>query len=403
MMKLLKNELETLKVLYFNRNATKSEISEQTRLSNFLVSTAVDSLLKKGLVEESGDIPSRRGRPSSKYRIKPDSGYFLGVSADINSIIIVLVDSLGRLLEEGEYSFEYESESRNIDGFIERLIGKIDDFMKANVSDIGRLRMIGMGIPGIVDTEKGIWLRGLRIPGVSNINIKELLQEKYGIEVIIEDVARTVTYYASTAGSGRGIDNFVIIHLGYGVGGGVFVNGEIYKGSHGFAGEIGHMIVEPDGYRCHCGNIGCLETVASVDGILHHLNDRKGEIIVSTMHSHDFHDKRFEKLDDVLEAAGNGDNLTRKVLFDIGLMIGDAVSNIILFFNPKAILITGPNSVLKDYIEGAIWQRVRNRVISEFLADFKLEFCNYSSDNESYGAALLARETYWRQEILKLS
>jgi len=405
-MNLLKNEIETLKVLFLHDNATKSEIAEKSRLSTFVVSTAIESLIKKGLVEVSKETLSKRGRPSNLYQIRLESGYFLGISADINSFNVVLIDTSNKVLGEKVYptcSIEVSEKEnkKKIDNFIEKLLFAIDDFIGNNSIYVDSIHTIGLGIPGIIDTEKGIWLRGLRVPGIEDINIRKIIKDKYKKNVVIEDVARTVTYYEKAVGNGRNTTNFILLHMGFGVGGGIVINNELYRGSYGFAGEIGHMAVEPSGYRCHCGNVGCLETVASVDGILHHLNDRMNEVIVSKMHSHDFHLKEFKSLEEVLEAARKGDTFTRSVLSDIGTLIGDACSNLVLFFNPERIIISGPNLILADFLKDAIHQRIKNKVVSELLRKFELIFSRYSSNHEAYGAALVAKEVYWKK-ILRI-
>ncbi|NOY10128.1 MAG: ROK family protein [Spirochaetes bacterium] len=401
-MNLTRNEIETLKLLLRKEKATRRDIADETQLSPFVVSSVIEMLEKKGLVEVLEESQAKRGRPSNFYHINPDSGYFLGISADLTVINIILLNSINRTVSERQFPTGKGAgdSSENFNPFLYDILDSLKRFLQENQSNKKKIRAIGIGVPGIIDSDRGIWLRGLRIPGIKHINIRELIQDKYNIPVVIEDVARTVTYYEKSNGKGKGTKNFFLLHLGRGVGGGLVVNGEILKGYHGFAGEIGHIIVEPSGYRCHCGYVGCLETVASLDGILHRLNDKMREVVVSSMHSHDFHREEFQNLREVLEAAENGDKFTQSVLSGIGSFIGDACSNVLLLFNPRKIIITGPNAILADYLRDTIYQRIRERVFSEMLSNFELVFSNYSQDHEAYGAALFARDLYWQKEIL---
>lgn len=401
-MNLTRNEIEILKFLLRKGKATRRDIADEIQLSSFVVSSIVEILEKKDLIEALEESRVKRGRPSNFYHINPDSGYFLGISADLAVINIVLLDSINRTVNEKRFPTGIEADdfNENSNPFLNDILDALKRFLQEIKPDKKKIRAIGIGVPGIIDSDRGIWLRGLRIPGIKHINIRELIEDKYNIPVVIEDVARTVTYYEKNNGNGKGTKNFFLLHLGRGVGGGLVVNGEILRGCHGFAGEIGHIIVEPSGYRCHCGYVGCLETVASLDGILHRLNDKMREVVVSTIHSHDSHRKEFQNLREVLEAAENGDKFTQSVLSGIGSFIGDACSNVLLLFNPRKIIITGSNAILADYLRDTIYQRIKERVFSEMLSGFELIFSDYSQDHEAYGAALFARDLYWQKEIL---
>ena len=164
-MKLTKAEIETLKILYKKGEKSKSEIAKYTQLSTFVVSSTLERLKSKSFVKGTPGVSSKRGRPSSFYSLNPEAGYFLGISADIKSFNVILIDSLS----------------------------------------------------GIIDSDSGIWLRGLRISGIKNINIREIIQEKYRIPVFIDDVAATVTHYEKAIGQGKNVDNFFLIHLGFGL------------------------------------------------------------------------------------------------------------------------------------------------------------------------------------------
>ena len=402
-MKLTKAEIETLKILYKKGEKSKSEIAKYTQLSTFVVSSTLERLKSKSFVKGTPGVSSKRGRPSSFYSLNPEAGYFLGISADIKSFNVILIDSLSGIIKKENHSINipFVKSNNNLNIFLNKILFIIDDFIKNNSSFGRKIKAIGLGVPGIIDSDSGIWLRGLRISGIKNINIREIIQEKYRIPVFIDDVAATVTHYEKVIGRGKNVDNFFLIHLGFGLGGTIVINKEIYRGTHGFAGEIGHLIVEPSGYRCHCGNIGCLETVASMDGILRRFNDKMNELVVSKMHSHDFYKKQVKTLEDILILARKGDKFTHSVLYEIGSFLGDACSNVILFFNPEKIIISGPNVILADYLRDAINFRIKNRVISEMLSDFELIFSDYSQEYEAYGAALMASEIYWKKNILK--
>ncbi len=160
------------------------------------------------------------------------------------------------------------------------------------------------------------------------------------------------------------------------------------------AGEVGHLVVEEEGARCSCGNIGCLETVVSSGSILQRFRRRLSEGVISSLQNH--RDDNGLTLEVIRDAAAAGDRLASSTLFELGTMLGDAVSKIIKLYNPRTLLVGGPVAVLGEYFREPMWISVRQKVIPEMLVDLAVEITPSTPREEAIGAALLAERRFWK-------
>ncbi len=170
---------------------------------------------------------------------------------------------------------------------------------------------------------------------------------------------------------------------------------EPYHGSHGMAGEVGHLVVEEEGARCTCGNIGCLETVVSSSSILQRFRRRLSEGVISSLQNH--RDDNGLTLEVIRDAAAAGDRLATSTLFELGTLLGDAVSKIIKLYNPRTLLIGGPVGVLGEHLREPMWIKVRQKVIPEMLVDLTVEIAPRTARRRGRGGRRLAERRFWKE------
>ena len=196
---------------------------------------------------------------------------------------------------------------------------------------------IGFGVAGIIDRKNGIVIESPNIPSINGFRIKETFEKEFSLPVIVENDANTYAYAEKWVGTGKNIDNFIVLTLGTGLGGGIIYKGELFEG----AAEIGHMVVEPEGRFCTCGSFGCLESYASgravVDRGISSL-EKGGKSILK-----DYSDGNFYKItpEEVYKAALEGDSLSREVFREVGKYLGVGTANLVNIFSPEAIIIGG--------------------------------------------------------------
>ena len=251
----------------------------------------------------------------------------------------------------------------------------------------------GVAVPGMVDTERGVWLRGLQFPGVENIEIGATLEQDLHLPVIIEDPARCMAFLAVSKKGRSAAGDFVLLNLGRGVGASIVINGELYRGNHGLAGEVGHLVVDPGGSRCSCGNVGCLETVLSEPGIIRRFQQRIAEGVISILQRTDPAELTLEHIS---KAAQAGDRLAQTTLFELGGFLGDACAKLIHLYNPRTLVVGGNVGILGEYMREAAWQTIRQQVVPEMLVDLCMEFDGTECGGEALGAALIAQRWSWQ-------
>ena len=193
-------------------------------------------------------------------------------------------------------------------------------------------------------------------------------------------------------------NDIVYLYLGSGVGAGIIIGQEPFYGSHGMAGEVGHLVVEEDGARCLCGNIGCLETVVSSSSIVRRFQkgSRRSDLSLQECRGHSQ-----LTLEAIRDAATAGDRLAQSTLFELGTLLGDAVSKIIKLYNPRTLIIGGPVGVLGEHLREPIWIKVRQKVIPEMLVDFDMQITASGAIEEAVGAAYLAERRFWKHATEK--
>ncbi len=394
-MHLSSKEVLLLQALHFLDSPTRNGIARYTGLSAVSVTSLLNRLLDAGAIQKVGKANSRGGRPSALYKVSPDFGFTVGVSVESSALRIIAIDSGMEILEEREHALALSSQPENHLTEIVRQVGTEVERLLADPGLLGR-RLLALGIapPGMVDTAKGLWLHGMRVSGIAHIDLPDLLGRSLSVPVVAEDPARCIAWRERARAGGSAAEPMVLLYLGDGVGAGIMIDGGLYRGVNGLAGEIGHLHVAEDGDRCPCGNVGCLEMVVSEPAILRRFRRRLGEGVISTL-------QRFavEGLDlaRILEAAGADDKLARTTLYELGLVVGDACATLVELYNPRTLLVGGPVSGLWEFLREPVSLRVRQRVIPEMLGDLRLDRAPYAPRDEALGAAMIAERHFWER------
>ena len=244
----------------------------------------------------------------------------------------------------------------------------------------------------MVDTARGVWLHGLQVSGIAHIDLRDILEKTFSVPVVAEDPSRCIAWRERARAGGSAVEPLVLLYLADGVGAGIVLNGSLYRGASGLAGEIGHLHVSEEGDRCPCGNIGCLEMVVSESSILRRFRRRLGEGVISILQRHAGDGLDLAR---ILEAAKADDRLARSTLYDLGTVIGDACAALVELYNPRTLLLGGPVSALWEFFRDPVLLRVRQRVIPEMLAGLRIDSVPYESHDEALGAALVAERYFW--------
>jgi glucokinase len=256
----------------------------------------------------------------------------IGVDLGGTNLRTALLSSEGHILDKRK------EETRASDGWhkvVGRLVENIQRQREFAVQQGLDVSAVGVGAPGVIQVDKGIVVKSPNFPDWNNLPLKSELEHQLKIPVFIENDANAAALGEQWRGAGNGIKSMILLTLGTGVGGGIILDNQIWRGADGMAGEIGHMTLIPDGRKCGCGNNGCLEMYASARGIVQSYSE---ELVNAG--AADSAAKSLTSIQ-IYQAAREGNPSARRAMKFMGSMLGIGIANLINIFNPEMIVIGG--------------------------------------------------------------
>ncbi len=262
----------------------------------------------------------------------------LAVDLGGTKIIVAIVSADGKIVAEQRHP---TGAGEGVRPVIDRLLAAIDRLLAAEKMEVSQLDGISVAAAGAIDSDRGIINLSPNLPGWRDIPLKDIIMDRYGTKVFLVNDASAAALGEQRCGVERGVDNLILITVGTGIGGGIIINGELYTGPSGSAGEIGHMTIDVNGLKCACGNTGCLETLASGTAIAREAKGRMGSGEKSSlvgMVKGKIEDITAEK---VGAAARSGDALSQDVIHKAATYLGVGMVNVVNIFNPEMIVVGG--------------------------------------------------------------
>lgn len=265
------------------------------------------------------------------------------------------------------------------EALIKRLVQMFQDTLREGGADMRKIRGIGVGFPGPLDTERGIVFNPPNLKGWQEVHLKDILEQEMGRPVALENDANAAALGEYWKGAGRGTRSLVCLTLGTGVGGGVVLEGRVWHGAKGIAGEIGHMTLVKNGRRCGCGNRGCLETYGSATGII---TTMKG-----LLERHHIKPKEAITLERMGKWARAGDSLAQRAIKETGLSLGIGIANVANLLNPEMIVLSGGVTNLGEYLFGPLREEVKKRALPKAVEGLKIVRAELGDNAGVVGAA----------------
>jgi N-acetylglucosamine repressor len=334
------NQSPVLQLIQGRGPISRRDISRLSGLSAASVSGITNTLIELGLVYEVGEAEEngRAGRKAVLLRLRPNAGLVVGVKLGVYFISCVDTDLDANVLYSTEHLFSSSDPTGapyNPETTIQATIQVISDLLKNANIDVSRLLGIGVGINGPVDADSGISCLAPHF-GWHNVSIAEPLRAHFGIPVYLENDARTLTIAEQWFGSGREVNHFVTVVIGYGTGSGLVTNKQLNRGASGGAGEFGHTVFQKDGPLCSCGKRGCLESLTSISAVT-----RMIEEALASGESGLLAGQEPLTVEAIAQAAQAGDRLTLRVLDTAGRYLGLGLASLVNVLNPELIVING--------------------------------------------------------------
>lgn len=374
-----------LRLIYNEAPLSRAQLAIRTGLNKSTVSSLVEDLLQRGLIHEAGMNSVGTGRPATLLEINPQAGCMVGVELGVDFVAVALTDFLGKILWRRQIGVDPAEAQENT---LDNALALVHE--ARTVCDEMVLPVFGLSfsIPGTVDLDAGLVIFAPNL-NWHNVPLREMFSNSTGLKVFIENDANAAALAEHLFGAAQQLRDFVFVFAGVGLGGGLFLNGQLYRGKGGYAGEIGHtaIMAEPFQRPCHCGKLGCWETYANQYSIIQRVQsclDSRGSAVISELM---LEQGAPLSLEIIKQAADAGDEIALEALADAGTAMGTGFAGLVNIFNPEKIILGGSISEVGEYLLPSIRESVNKHAMTEIAVQTDVGLSAFGPDASLIGAA----------------
>jgi len=354
----------------------RAQVAGLTGLSPATVTAITADLIAEDLVFEKQPGDSSGGRRPILLAINPGGRYVAGIKLMEDRAVGALTDLEATIVARQTFLLPKVEPEPALDS----LAAMVEALLEQAGAPRRKLLGVGLGLAGIVDSERGV-LRRSPFLGWHDLPLRDLLQAKVNAPVYIDNDVNTLTLAEKWFGAGQDADDFLVVTVGRGVGMGIVVNRQLYRGGRGGAGEFGHTVIDPDGPACTCGKRGCLEAFVGDPGILRAAQIELGHPVASV-----------DELETLAEA---GDEKAKAVFGRAGEILGRAVANLVNVFDPQRIIISGEGARYGKWLFDPMCAAMDRYTMPGLADDVKISVEPWGDDAWARGAAsLVLRELF---------
>lgn len=382
-----KNALLKKKIIthyIYNGSSTITELTKELNLSIPTVTKFIGEMSEDGFINEYGKLETSGGRHPILYGLNPESGYFIGVDMNRFSLDIGMINFKGDLIfHKGSIPYDLENTTQAFDTLCDIVTEQIAEL---NI-DHDKILNICVDISGRVNPESGY---SYSIFNFSEQPLSEALTNRIGYPVCIDNDTRALTYGEYIKGCVNGEKDVIFVNVSWGLAIGIIIDGKIYCGKSGFAGEFGHIPAFDNEILCHCGKKGCLETEASGRALHRILIERVKNGETSILSKKIAEGKQIT-LGEIINAINREDPLCIEILEEIGQKLGKQIASVINVFNPELVIIGGRLSLTEDYLTEPIKSAIRKYSLNLVNKDSIIAVSKLKDKAGVIGACMLAR------------
>ncbi len=363
---------------------TLSELTKELHISVPTITKLVQELVDENIVIDLGKVETPGGRRPNVFGLASSAIYFIGVNVGRDNLSYVVTDLHNNIIREDcDTTFELIDRMQ----CLELICASIENFIEGCGIERSKIMGLGVSITGRVNPDAG---RSYKYFTTSERSIRDIIEERVGIRVLFENDTRARCYAEYTCGKSREDRNVLYLHLGLGIAIGIVVDGKLYYGKSGFAGEFGHIPFFDNEVICACGKKGCLET--EISGVA--IEEKMTKLIESGVNTilrekYDRHEPIH--IDSIIAAAKNDDNLSIELIEEAGEKVGKAVAFLINIFNPESVIVGGSMSVAGDYIMLPMKSATNKFSLNLVYKDTKFRLSTMTEGASALGVAMLIR------------
>ncbi len=375
-----------IKELCFGKMLSAQEISTRIEKSLPLTTKVLADLVAEGILQENGYASSTGGRRPLIYSLVAGKMYVISVAMDqfITRIGIIDVQNYEVIFEKRYNLCLYQNNLA-----LSALVDYVSAFISESGIEKNKIAGIGIGMPGFIDSEKGINYSFL---DNNEESISEYIEQAVKLPVYMDNDSSLIALAELKLGSRRELQNAMVVNLGWGVGLGIILNGKLFRGNNGFAGEFSHIHLFENNKLCSCGKSGCLETEASMLVVLEKVRKqlKNGRVSIIKNLPDDFEEASAA----IINAALKGDQLAVELLSEIAYNIGRGIAVLIHILNPELIIISGRGAMAGNMLLAPIQQAINKYCIPQLAAYTKIAVSSFSNSAELIGGGTLVVENY---------
>lgn len=374
-----------IKELYFGDTMSCADLSKKVKKSLPVVAKVLNELIQENYVIEHGYAKSSGGRRPLMYSLKPADKLILAVAMDQLTTRITLYDLCNNKISEFQ---AIRLELHNNPEALPTLVSLINEFLQTAAVAKDKIIGVGIGMPGFVDIKKGINFTFLASGGQ---NLRDYIGAAIGLPVYIDNDSSLIALAELRLGLAKNMQDVMVINVAWGIGLGIILNGEIFRGHSGFAGEFSHIPTSENGNLCICGKSGCLETEASLLVVAQKAIDGIKNGRISSL-QHQLSDQTRLVGDTVMEAAMKGDQFAIELFSNAGHALGKGLAVLIHILNPEIIVLSGRGASVGKILYASIQQALHKYAIPRLAESTTLQISKLGFDAELIGAAALVIE-----------
>jgi glucokinase-like ROK family protein len=359
---------------------SRTDLAVTTGLNKTTVSSLVNELIHDEFVREVGIKSGEIGRPRVMLSINPKAGFILSAEIGVDFILVIATDFEPRVV----YQFRQElTLNEEVDIVLNKLIELIQGAVEyCQAQGEGKLLGLAVGVPGVVDFTVGRLLFAPNL-GWRDVPLRKILQNHFeNIHITVDNEANMAALGEYYFGSAYKVDDFLYLSSGVGLGGGIVRQGRLFRGVKGMAGEIGHIIMDPDGILCGCGNRGCWETQVSQKALFRYVEEMINAGAESLLNDVTDGDLMQLSVDKIVEAAKLGDRVAIDALTKVAHHLAIGIASLINVLNPQLVVFGGILSAAWEFIKpvldqdlqvrSLLWERQKTDVV---LAKHQVNAC----------------------------
>ena len=390
------NQSIVMNTLRLHSPISRARVANLTGLNWGTVSNIVNALIEEGLVSENEQEGSKVGRPGINLGLRPDGGAVIGLEIGVDFINIVLTNFVAETLWGKTVETSPAQPQTEIIGQAEQLIEHA-----LSIAQESQLRPLGVGIglPALINRHVG---EVIFAPNLNwrNVPLRLMLNQHFHFPIYIENDANLAALGEYYFGVARGCDNFIYLASGIGLGGGIVIDGNLFRGEHGYAGEIGHIQRDPQGEKCACGRIGCWETQVGPRAVLSRVKkefqSHSDQFLLDACQG-DFNNLTFGM---VVKFALEGDSVCRRAIEDVATYLGTGIADLVNIFNPELVVIGGAFILGKDILQPIIEKTIFSTALQPSADSLRIAFSERGTNACAFGAVAIVLDDILREMVI---